>query len=413
MKTILISIGDELLIGQTVNTNAAWLGAELTKRGIEVSKALTIADTREAILGALAECFEEADLIITTGGLGPTKDDITKITLCDFFEDTLVLDAEVLNRIEDFFKARGREVLDVNRQQAALPSRSELLPNDVGTASGMWIKRDDKVLISLPGVPYEMKDIMIKYGFPKILAHFKTQSIYHRTVLTTGIGETTIAERMSDWETRVRNLGFGLAYLPSPGQVKLRITSHRGKEDAEQIDVLLDEIFKSLPKNAYAFGDLELSEVVGQLLRESGKVVGTVESCTGGALAQEIVSISGSSDYFMGSFLTYTNELKHRMVDVPEYLFETVGAVSKDVVEQMATAGREKLNVDYCMSTSGIAGPTGGTLEKPVGTVWIALAGPFGVKSKRFQFGDHRERNIRLSVLSALNMLRCELLGID
>ncbi len=412
MKAELISIGDELLIGQTINTNAAWLGQQLSLRGIPITRCVTISDTDEAIKQAIAEGFQNADILILTGGLGPTKDDITKKSIAEFFQLGMSMHEETLERIRHYFEQHQRTLLDVHRQQAMVPEGTRVLFNNNGTAPGMWLEKDGKVLISLPGVPYEMKGIMVDHGFPGIEERLEGNVLFHKTVLTQGVGETTIAERMESWENEIRSRGFGLAYLPSPGQVKIRLSSSNGPSDEAIMDTYFRQLETAFPKNVYGYGEVSLSEVVGNLLRERGATVGTAESCTGGTLASALVSISGSSDYFQGSFITYSNELKNKVLGVDNALFSTVGAVSSEVVEQMAVSAKAQLGTDYCLSVSGVAGPTGGTVEKPVGTVWIGIATPTEVYSRQFLFSPNRERNIQLTVLTALNLLRCELLGL-
>lgn len=276
----------------------------------------------------------------------------------------------------------------------------------------MWFEKDDSILVSLPGVPFEMKSIMENEVFPRLKERFKVSSIFHRTILLQGIGESFLAEKMKDWEDRIHSDGFGLAYLPSIGSLKLRITSPRGEQDLPKIEAYFKEIEERLPVNVYGRGELTLPEVIGQLLKDKNATVGTVESCTGGSLASSFVSIPGSSDYFQGSFLTYSNTLKNKLVDVDEVALLKYGAVSEEVVRQMAINGRLKLGVDYCISTSGIAGPDGGTDEKPVGTVWIGIASKDSVFAIKYLFGNNRERNIQMTVLSALNLLRCAILEI-
>lgn len=412
MKAEIISIGDELLIGQTINTNAAWIGQELSLRGIPITQCVTITDTEQAITLAIDNGFKSADVLILTGGLGPTKDDITKKVIASYFNVGLIIHEETLQRVQKYFADRNRPMLDINVQQAAIPEGTTVLVNNNGTAPGMWLEKNGKILISLPGVPYEMKSILEESGFPKISERFGASQLFYKTILTQGIGESTIADRMQDWEDEIRARGFGLAYLPSPGQVRIRISSPNGQMDEPIIDAYFEQLEKEIPRNVYGYGDISLSEVVGKLLSEHNFTMATAESCTGGALASSIVSVSGASSYFHGSFITYTNELKNKVLNVPNELFTTVGAVSKEVVEIMASEARKKLGVDYCLSVSGIAGPEGGTFEKPVGTVWIGLATPTKTISRKFLFANNRDRNVQLSVLSALNLLRCELLGI-
>lgn len=412
MSIELISIGDELLIGQTVNTNAAWMGAEFSLRGGNVVHTTVIQDTEEAIIDAVDRAFSRVDVIIMTGGLGPTKDDITKYTLCKYFDTTLEVNDGVLEHVKSFFTARGKEMLDVNVQQAALPVAASLLKNEVGTASGMWFEKDGKVLISLPGVPYEMKHLMNRWVFDKLSKQFPMTAIYHQTLKTQGLGESFFAERIEDIETEIRSKGIGLAYLPSPGQLRLRITSDATEENEAIIENFLSQIERRLPRYVYGRGGDVLNEIVGKLLLEKKATIGTIESCTGGALASEIVAVPGSSAYFEGSFVTYSYDLKSSLAGVKMSDIKKFGAVSEEVVIQMAVGGQKTLGVDYCLAASGIAGPGGATPGKPVGTVWIALATPTKVVAQKFLFGDHRERNIRKTVLTALNLLRCDLLGL-
>ncbi|MCJ8288695.1 MAG: competence/damage-inducible protein A [Crocinitomicaceae bacterium] len=413
MKVEIISIGDELLIGQTVNTNATWLGAEFSLRGGSVHHTTVIRDVKADIIEAIDRAFTRVDVIIVTGGLGPTKDDITKHTLCEYFNTELVVNEEVLGRLHAFFKARGKGVLEVNTKQAEMPENARVLKNDMGTASGMWFDHKDKVLISLPGVPYEMKHLMTDRAFPLLIEQFDMKTIYHRTLQTQGIGESYLAERIEDIETDIRNNGFGLAYLPSASQVRLRISSERSELNETKIEGYLRQIEDRLPQYVFGREQDRLSEVIGKWMIEHQKTIGTVESCTGGAIASEIVSSSGSSKYFFGSLVTYSYELKSKLVGVNMDDIQKDGAVSESVVRQMAEGGREALGVDYCIAASGIAGPNGGTEDKPVGTVWIGIAGPENTSAQKFLFGDQRDRNIERTVLTALNLLRCEVLKIN
>ncbi len=409
MKVELISIGDELLYGQTINTNASWIGQQLASMGARVLKTTTIGDTREAILKALKEVESETDAVIITGGLGPTKDDITKITLCEFFNTELAIHPPTLAKIEAYFTMRKRPMLESNIQQAALPINCTILENNLGTAAGMWFEQNNTIFVSLPGVPYEMKGLMELEVLPKLRTKFALSSIYHRTALTQGIGESFLAEIIRDWEDSLRKEGFGLAYLPSPGIVKLRITSFKGEEDAPKIDAYFKQLETLIPKAVFGYEQQTLPEVVGELLKNKNLSVGTVESCTSGALAHSITSISGSSDYFMGGLLTYSNDLKVKLANVSPQTLEKFGAVSEETAIEMAKGGLEKLGVDVCVSTTGIAGPNGGTAEKPVGMVWVGIATKEQVFTHQFQFGDNRERNIQMSVLGALNFLRISL----
>ncbi len=399
----IITIGDEILVGQTIDTNSAWIAAQLNLIGISVREIISISDKAEAITEALNRELGLSQLVFITGGLGPTQDDITKKTLCDYFNDELVIDTKILGRIEDYFNSMKRPVLEVHRMQAALPKKARIIENQLGTASGMWFKKDGASIISLPGVPYEMKGLMEQI-LPLLKSAYPLGDFYHKTILLQGIGETTLAQNIADIETACRNTEIGVAYLPSPGIVKLRLSGTSLQK--EKIENYLQQIKDRHVEFAFGQESDTLESVIGDQLRKSKLTVGSVESCTGGALAAKLVSISGSSDYYKGSLVSYAYELKENLVGVDANLINTFGAVSKECVEQMATKGLKLLNVDYCVATSGIAGPAGGTFEKPVGTVWIAIASKDGVISKVHYFKHNRERNIELTVVYALNMLR-------
>jgi nicotinamide-nucleotide amidase len=409
MKAIVISIGDELLIGQTINTNAAWIGQELSKLGGSVIEGLTISDQAEKIIETVEYAINRADVVLITGGLGPTKDDITKHTLSRFFNTELEIHKPTLEKITNYFTSRNRPMLESNIQQASLPKNCTILPNNYGTAAGMWFEKENRIVISLPGVPYEMKGIMTEEVFPLFKQRFQLNSLYHKTILTQGIGESFLAEQISEWENKVRSEGFGLAYLPSPGLVKLRLSSPNGEIDKQKIEEYLSEIQLLLPEAVFGFENDTLPQIIGKLLKDRNLKIGTVESCTSGLLANQIVSVSGASEYFEGSLLTYSYDIKESLLDIKKETLLTNGAVSDIIAQEMALSGLKKLGVDVCISTTGIAGPLGGTEDKPVGLVWIGLATKNQVKAKRFQFGDNRERNIQMTVLSALNWLRYEL----
>ena len=411
MNVIVISIGDELLIGQTVNTNASWIGQEISKIGGNILEGLTISDKAQEILTTVDYSIKKADVIIITGGLGPTKDDITKHTLASYFDTELEIHQPTLDKITAYFSMRKRPMLESNIQQAALPKDCTILSNNYGTAAGMWFEKNGKIVISLPGVPYEMKGIMSEEVFPRMKERFQLNSMYHKTILTQGIGESFLAEQLTEWENRVRAEGFGLAYLPSPGIVKLRISSPNGEQDKTIIEDYLSEVKNTLPEAVFGYENENLPEIIGKLLRENNLKIGTVESCTSGLLANQIVSVSGASDYFEGSLLTYSYKLKEEVLGISNLTLVENGAVSEIVAIEMAEKGLEKLDVDICLSTTGIAGPLGGTDDKPVGLVWIGLATKNGVKARKFQFGDNRERNLQMTVLSALNWLRYELIN--
>lgn len=413
MKVEIISIGDELLIGQTVNTNAAWMGEQLSLAGLSIEYCTVVRDDPPAMLNAFAVAMGRVDLVLVTGGLGPTKDDITKEVLAQYFQVELVQNKEVLNHVRAMFESRGRAIQEVNLRQALVPKGCTVLHNAQGTAPGMWIERDGKILVSMPGVPYEMKYIMQTHVLPMVTERFHPNSLYYRTLLTQGLGESILAERIEDLETGIRAEGFGLAYLPSPGLVRLRISGPSNPAVKERIAYYIQAIRDRVPQYAFAEGDLELTEVLGELLRSRGLTLSTAESCTGGALASAIVSVSGASDYFQGSIVSYSNQIKKQLLKVSPESLDAFGAVSREVVEQMAAGGREAIGTDYCIALSGVAGPDGGSEEKPVGLIWIGIAGPTSVISKVFRFEVNRQRNIQRAILTALNLLRCEILEIN
>ena len=413
MNCVLISIGDELLIGQTINTNAAWLGEQLNLLGFKVIAGLVIPDDKIAIENALND-FSSADLIIMTGGLGPTKDDITKHTLCTYFDTELKRNIEIESKIIAYFQSRELPILQTNKDQALLPEACEVLPNSRGTASGMWFEKNNTIYVSLPGVPYEMKGLITECVIPKLLSRNKDENtLVHRTVRTHGMGESFLAEVIKDWENNLSVDDIKLAYLPSPGIVKLRLSllGKDGKKIVATLNKHIDLLNKIVSDQVYGYEDDTMEGVVGDLLTAQNASVSTAESCTGGAVAKMITSVSGSSNYFEGSVICYSNICKINQLHVQENALQNHGAVSQEVVEQMAIGVKRKLNTDYGLATSGIAGPTGGTPEKPVGTIWIALATKTGVISKKLNLGYSRDRNIHVTSLSALNLLRLELLG--
>jgi len=411
MKAEIINIGDELLIGQVVNTNASWMAAQLSKAGIRVVQETTIADDDGAIKSSLDRAFERADIVLISGGLGPTKDDITKKSLTEYFGAKLVFHEPTYEQVKKIFAARNFPVSEINRQQAMIPDKCTPLFNKNGTAPGMWFEKEGKIAVSMPGVPFEMKAIMEEQVLPKLIRHFNLGAILHKTVMTTGMPESMLAEKIKTWEENLP-AHIKLAYLPQPGIVRLRL-SVKGKDGDRlraDIEEQVGKLQQIIPEIIYGYDDVLLEEVVGQLLRQKGQTVATAESCTGGYIAHLITSISGSSDYFEGSVVSYSNRIKTEILGVSEKTLETYGAVSREVVTEMAEGARQKLKTGYALAVSGIAGPTGGTKEKPVGTVWIALAGPEGTEAQLFHFGEHRGRNIRRSALAALNMLRLKLI---
>jgi len=397
MLAEIITIGDEILIGQIVDTNSAWLGTALSNIGISVKQITSLSDDKQLILDALALAEKRADIIIITGGLGPTKDDITKHTLCEYFNTHLLMNNEVLAHIEGFFKKRNCPMLDVNTKQAEVPANCEVLFNNYGTAPGMWFAH--KIFISMPGVPFEMKGIMTDIAIPKLKQTSTLPFIYHRTILTQGIGESFLADLIKDWENNLTEKEIKLAYLPSPGMVKLRL-SIKG-ESKEQIKKRVDEEVKTLYSliAEYIYGEEELGKeaptfqsIIGKILADKNQTLSIAESCTGGYISHLITSVAGSSAYYRGSIIAYT--------------IKTFGAVSLECAEEMAKGILSIFNTDYAIATTGIAGPTGETPDKPIGTVCIAIANKHKVKAQRFVFGNNRQRNIRMAADMALNMLK-------
>jgi nicotinamide-nucleotide amidase len=408
MRVTLVSIGDELLIGQTVNTNASWLGRELSMIGARIQEVLTISDDQDHIRRAIE--VTEADLIIVTGGLGPTKDDRTKKVLSKYFEMPLILHEPTLKHIEAFFARRNRPVLQANIEQAHLPEGCEILPNQWGTAAGMWFQGKGKSVISLPGVPYEMKGIFTEEILPRIRERYSLNAMYHRTIITQGLGESFLAERIAGWEESLEHLNLSLAYLPAPGIVKLRLGSFQGKQDEAVINEKIQELKILIPQLIIGYQDDTVEGVVGKMLTELKATLGTVESCTAGNIALKIVEIPGSSLYFRGSLLPYQTALKTALLDIPKAFIEQYDVVSEEVALRMAEEGRKRLKTDYCLSTTGIMGPSKGDSKVEIGTAWIGLAGPTAVIAMRFTFGDNRSRNIEMTTLAALNLLRLSLL---
>jgi len=407
----IISIGDELLVGQVVNTNAAWMAHHLNEIGIPVKKISDIADNAEEITKALDEAFSRSDVILVTGGLGPTKDDITKHTLRDYFKTELVFHQPSYENITRLFGSRGFAISPINRKQAEVPANCTPLINYNGTAPGMWFEKDGKILVSLPGVPFEMEAIMEQYILPRLAEEDNQRVVAHKTILTQGIGESALSEMIKDWEESLP-AKMKLAYLPQPGIVRLRLTAYgETKEKTLQAVENQAKTLQSLiPELIYGFGNDTMEQIIGRLLKEKNCSLSTAESCTGGYLAHLITSVPGASDYYQGSVIAYSNQVKQEFLRVSEGSLKLYGAVSEQVVKEMAGGARKRFNSDFAVSVSGIAGPDGGTPEKPVGTVWIAVASKNGITAKKFMFGEHRGRNIRRAALAALNLLRLSLL---
>lgn len=407
MRAEIITIGDEILIGQVVDTNSAWMGQQLNLNGIQVYQVTSVHDDREHILQALADAEKRVDLVLITGGLGPTKDDITKKCLCEYFDTQLVFNPEVLDHVQNMLTSRNVVVNQLNRDQALLPGNCTVLHNSVGTASGMWFERNDTIFISMPGVPFEMEAIMTEEVFPRLKKLGRMQSIVHKTILTIGLPESMLAERIEKWESALPSF-IKLAYLPSQMMVRLRLSGYGSDQSVLEFEIekQVSELLKIIPDHVFGYDDDNLGLVLGRELLLQNRTLAVAESCTGGSISQFITSNPGSSAYFKGAVIAYSNEIKNKVLNVPLEVIAEYGAVSQQVAELMALGVKKQLNTDYAVATTGIAGPDGGTAEKPVGTVWIAVAGPSGVTSKLYQFRHNRERNIIRSTHTALNMLR-------
>lgn len=417
MRTItaeVITIGDEILFGQITDTNTQWIGSELSKIGIRVVRKSSVGDTEAVILDVLKEAEQRADVILITGGLGPTKDDITKTTLTNYFSTSLEINEEALVLVTGYFSRRGRDLSEINRQQAALPVGSTYLPNTRGTAPGMWFARNGRVFVSLPGVPHEMKGLMTDEVLPRLKKVFQTPVIYHKHVHTIGIGESNLAEKIADWEDALPP-HIRLAYLPNLGTVKLRLTA-TGSELAALEAAVEEQIERLKPliqPFTFSYENAEFVVVIGQLLNKVQQTVSVAESCTGGYLAHQMTRFAGSSSFFQGGVVSYSNQAKMQFLGVLPETLNTHGAVSEETIREMAESVRQRFGTTYGLATSGIAGPDGGTETKPVGTVWVAVATPQTTLTRRLQLGGTREQNIHLSALNVLNMLRKVLLGED
>lgn len=407
MKAALLTIGEEILIGQIVDTNSAWIANELNSIGIQVHQILSISDSNNDIQDAVSMLIKNHDVVIATGGLGPTRDDITKQALCELFNTELILHSETLAHIESIFKQRGFPLTELNRKQAEVPVGCDVLFNPTGTAPGMWFNTKGKVLVVMPGVPFEMMSIMDMHVLPKLKVLSSGNFIIHKTIQTFGLPESFLAEKLFSWENSMPK-EIKIAYLPNPMSIRIRLSSIGESEDEvnQKINKQIDALKGIIPNNIFGYDTDSMSSVVGGLLTKHNKTLAVAESCTGGEISHQITSNSGSSSYFTGGIVAYSNSIKVSELGVNENTIDTYGAVSKETVEVMAKGIRERYNTNYGIATSGIAGPTGATAGKPVGTVWIAVSSDRTVISKVFQFGGNRERNITRSAVTALNMLR-------
>lgn len=412
IRAEVVTIGDEILFGQITDTNTQWISTELTNIGIRTVRKSSVGDQADAILDILHEAHQRADVIIITGGLGPTKDDITKKTLCTYFGVGLVRNETALALVTGFFEKRGREMTDLNRGQADLPANAVYMQNDWGTAPGMWFEHEGRVYVSLPGVPFEMKHLMTNRILPKLAGHFQTPIIRHKMIRTIGIGESFLAERIEAWEDALP-AHIKLAYLPHFGQVRLRLTATGTDNEllGRQLDEQVQAVLPLVQHHVFGFDDDELETVIGTLLLDRGLTLSAAESCTGGYVSAQLTKVPGASAYFQGSVVSYSNALKTDLLGVSPDTLATHGAVSEETIRQMAEGVRQRLKTDVGIATSGIAGPGGGTPDKPVGTVWIAVATANQTKTRRLTLGQYRDQNIQLTTTYVLNLLREQLLA--
>ncbi|MDR0711189.1 MAG: CinA family nicotinamide mononucleotide deamidase-related protein [Prevotellaceae bacterium] len=412
MKASVLTVGDEILIGQIVDTNSSYIAQRLGEQGVSVSEMRSIGDMRTAIAGALDELFAACDLVIITGGLGPTKDDITKRALAGYFGATrMVVHDPTLQHVTELLSRRGIALGKLNRNQALVPDACEALLNLSGTAPGMWFEKNGKVAVSLPGVPYEMEYLMDNEVIPRLKKRFTLGKVYHKNIITAGIPESTLAETIAAWENNLPEY-LRLAYLPSPSGVRLRLSCYAAAAHADiagEVAERVQQLQTLIPSHIVGYDNDTLVSVVGRLLKACGATLSTAESCTGGQIAALLTAQPGASTYFKGSVVAYSNDVKVKELGVLSGDVEKHGAVSQAVVEQMAQGAQRTLQSDYAVATSGVAGPDGGTPEKPVGTVWVAVATPQKVISRKLNLGNDRERTILRASYNALNMLRLEL----
>jgi nicotinamide-nucleotide amidase len=408
MKAELITIGDEILIGQIINTNAVFFAKELNKIGIEIAQITSISDQKEHIIEALDASTKRAEVVILTGGLGPTKDDLTKHTLCEYFNDTLIENEEILGHIEEIFKKYvNTPINNQNRQQALLPSKASIFKNDHGTASGMWFEKKGQVIISLPGVPFEMKSLMNQSVIPQLQKHFTRPFILHKTIMTYGLGESAIAERIEVWENNLPQT-IKLAYLPNLGRVRIRLSSVGSDEELlkNTIDSEIEKLLPFINDIFVGFEDLTSLEIqIKEGFVNQQKTLALAESCTGGEIASRLTQVAGASEYFKGCAVAYHTQSKTDLLGVSAALINKYSVVSKEVASAMAENARKKFNATVGLSTTGNAGPSKGDSDAEIGTVWIAIATQDKIVTEKFLFGIHRERVIGKSVNKALELL--------
>jgi nicotinamide-nucleotide amidase len=409
----IITIGDELLIGQTIDTNSAWMAQELNKIGIWVHRRVAVGDEWKDIWQALDEESRLSQIILITGGLGPTADDITKPLLCQYFGGKLTVNEDALNNVKHIFEHfLKRPLIERNLKQAEVPDTCTVIQNKRGTAPGMWFEKDERIFVSMPGVPHEMKGIMGGYVLPELQKRLHLPPIVHRVLITAGIGESFLADRIKDFETQLP-ANIKLAYMPNFGMVKLRLTA-RGKDPRlnAELEAEFDMLKQLVADVMVTDEDKTIQEVVGDLLKKQNKTLATAESCTGGYLAHLITSVPGSSNYYKGSVISYANEVKENVLQVKTDTLKANGAVSEQTVAQMVNGVIQTMHADYAVATSGIMGPDGGNDEKPIGTVWVAVGDQNKIRTHQFHFRFDRQRNIELTATNALNMLRKLILEI-
>ncbi len=416
MTAEIITIGDEILIGQIIDTNSAYISKELNKIGVSVHQITSIQDERDHILKTLKEASQRADVVILTGGLGPTKDDITKKCLCEFFDDKLVRNEKVLKHIEYLFdKYIDTPISDLNRDQALLPSKATALHNEYGTAAGMWFQENGKVFVSMPGVPYEMRGLMEREVIPRLMQNYSRPVILHKTVITYGLGESAIAEKIETWETELP-VDIKLAYLPNLGRVRLRLSAKGNNEESlkNRIDEQISKLHQIIGDIIFGYEDDDPIEVIiSKMLVEKNWTLSTAESCTGGRLASKFTKAPGSSASFKGSAVCYATQSKTDLLGVPEDLINKYSVVSGEVAKAMAAGAMEKFHTDFAISTTGNAGPSKGDSDEELGTVYIGIGTPNGVTAYKFNFGNHREKVIGKSVNKAMNLLQESILKME
>ena len=406
MNIEIITIGDELLIGQVVDTNSAWISSKMSNAGFDVTYITSIKDRKEAIYNAVEDGFERADILLLTGGNGPTKDDITKNTLCKFFDEELIFDNEVLKNIEAQFKEKNIEINELTRNQAYVPQKSTVIQNRVGTAPILWFEKDGKILISMPGVPFEMRWAMNEEIIPRLTKRFQTKRFLKEVFYTHGITESGLAIHLNNFEEQLPS-GFGLAYLPGGGVIRLRL-SVKGDEHADEMNKQANKLKTLLGDYLLAESDDPLQQILGNTLKDNGMTISLAERCSGGYIAHLLTNIAGSSAYFLGGVVSYSNSAKMNLLNVKQTTLDTHGAVSQQAVEEMAKGAIDAFGSDCAIAVSGIAGPDGGTEEKPVGTVWICTICKNKMVSREYSFGKSRENNKRRSaVMAMVQMLRC------